>query len=283
MLFLPRFVTGQCQYIAFGLTLWLSITGCRAMFGSTSEVKVVNGVLAQSSDAVARSTVGLIWSKNNNGSNGCSGTLVGKRVVLTAAHCFTAVGPVEQLQVTFGLQRGGAATTLIAAKSYHTFEMPLDRGNDHENLKNDPDRDDVAVVILAADAPESYHSVPIAANTAAIGVGSTITIAGFGLTGADNLDSGTLRRADVVLSSIDKDDRSLHFSEDADRITYKGMCFGDSGGPAYLVKDGQMLLIGVARSTDLTCRERSIYTDIRPFSSWVNERVAAALYKDGTD
>jgi len=275
MLNLSRFVHRQCQYIACGIVLLLSITGCRAMFGITSDVKVVNGVLAQSNDAVARSTVGLTWSKNNNGSNGCSGTLVGRRAVLTAAHCFTAVGPVDQLQVTFGLQRASPSTILIAAKSYHIYEGPPDSGNG--NAKVDSDRDDVAVVILAADAPENYHSVPIAADTAAIEAGNVMTIAGFGLTGADNLDSGTLRRADVVLSSVDKEDRSLHFFEDADRITYKGMCFGDSGGPAYLIKDGQMLLIGVARSTDLTCRERSIYTDVRPFFPWVNKRVAASL------
>ena len=250
-------------------TFVLAVLGCRSLGSGASDVRVVGGTLVEQNDEIVLSTVGLIWDNENNHTNGCSGVLISKRMVLTAAHCFTAAGKVENLTITFGLQREGDHSIQIAASNFLLY------GQDHGKSLEDSsvDLDDIAIVTMSADAPKDYLAVDLIATNAEINAGDTLTIAGFGSTGADVRDAGVLRMAKLTVSSIMVEEHFIRFVEHAFSNEFKGSCFGDSGGPAFLKVADRSVVAGIAHGGDYRCRERSLYTDIRPYSAWINSKI----------
>ena len=227
------------------------LAGCEAPGVGVREAPLVGGVAAPDDHAV------VVVEKLAGGEvlGGCSGTLVGPDLVLTAAHC--APGPGEALRVHFGMRAVDDPSPLgdrevIAGETAPGWTGDHERGHD------------LAMLRLAAPAPAGIAPVPVLAAALGELEGTTVRLVGFGLTGeADELFE---RRTATTTVSFATDTIAFvgPFGGGAPQI-----CDGDSGGPILAEVDGVETVIAVASFSDPLCRSSSAGSRIDADLAWL--------------
>lgn len=199
------------------------------------------------------------WIVQLHDGNGqfCTGSLIGPRVVLTAAHCLVGA---QRVRVVVGRQRtsGAGGTTYRAVRRAYDPRFRSSRsagrvvGSDVGLLELSRPVDGVAPVGLAG--PEQ----------APLRAGASFTVSGWGVTNdrRRTLRSGrsrTLRSAVVPLRPKRFCDRRLQSDTSGVlcvgrlRRPVAGSCFGDSGGPLQLSTPTGILVVGVVSSGGSRC------------------------------
>jgi secreted trypsin-like serine protease len=100
--------------------------------------------------------------------------------------------------------------------------------------------------------------------------GETLTLAGFGLTHYMFGSSGTLRKVNTKVKKLLPNVKELEFGENANMSA----CMGDSGGPAFVLRNKRLALVGVTSRGSSRCDSTGIYTDVRYFGSWLKQTAA---------
>lgn len=223
---------------------------------------VIGGDTVEAGTSVSRSTVGLY---DNKSKALCTGTLISEELVLTAAHCIDPTS--NELVVYFGRDFKNADKSLMrpAVRTLVHAQYEPSRAEDTH---------DIALIRIQGPLPEGFVPAPLLKDYSQVQKDTRIIVAGFGLNWSWGIKrgAGTLRTTDLKVK------RAQYGSSEVmiDQSLRKGICSGDSGGPAYLEVEGRLHLLGVASRGDsiplpLTpnCFIMSIFTRVDAFADWI--------------
>ena len=202
---------------------------------SASERSEIVGGVTDTGDPA---TVSLVVGQGGQYEQFCTGTLVGPRTVVTAAHCIQAYGAQYSYYVNFGTYASSPTRSIkMASQTAHPLYD-----------KNSGDAHDFGVIQLLTAVTDvtaiELNTVPLTQAD----VGRPIRHAGFGVTSGAQNGAGTKRQ---VSYSVRQVTAALIESGASGKQT----CNGDSGGPALMVMPGSSLerLVGVVSFGDQNC------------------------------
>jgi len=224
--------------------------------------------IAQSNAAVVNGTVDsghpAIGALHSGNKAACTATLIGKRTVLTAAHCVTTKNAPYQVLSPINFYIG---------KLYYGTKYKAVAVHVHSKYAGG-NKADVAVLRLDRDVT-GVTPIPIAMTSP--NKGETIVIVGYGKTGENGQSFGTKRKATNKIDSMTSTTYSMYGSSGSEG----NVCNGDSGGPSLATRNGMETVIGV-HSTKLNyCGWGATDMRVDSYYSWIYSKAQGDVYSGG--
>ena len=230
-----------------------------------AEDKVVGGTQVQSGDWP---DAAAIYFGN---SVGCTGVLVHPKVVLTAGHCV-----------------GGITAVKLATNDYTNQGEKISVARTYE-YSNSWNTYDIAVLVLAQEAETEPRVIASGCALQDLYDGSEAQIVGYGATDIWGTQYGTkLREAPTVIEDADCDNLWSGCNASVSPGGELGAggngtdaCYGDSGGPLYLLTDHGDYVVGLtSRSYNAVwapCAEGGIWVRPDAVLSWIEDKAGVTL------
>ncbi|MBC7753802.1 MAG: trypsin-like serine protease [Moraxellaceae bacterium] len=260
---------------------------------------IINGTAVSSEDSIASHTVLVHDIKNDYI---CTGVIILKNVVLTAAHCLARNH--NNFEIIFSTK----AYSLMDDHNDAKFIRHAEKVVIHENYISDytkqpsMNQSDIGLVYFRGELPEGYVPAQIKMDDYIIKTGQLMIMAGYGvtkMTGTDvkykksqkfqaDIDDGIIL-CDHDVKDINGDPTCMEVDVDGNGELMKtrayvktifehefvldekltGTCQGDSGGPVFVEENGVQYLVGITSRGDLLCNGIGIYTAVPSFIEWI--------------
>ena len=266
---------------------------------------VVNGKEVQEKDLINASVVGVYNIRDNSI---CTGSLIAPNVVMTAAHCIP--NNPQNLKIVFAINID-EAMSIREEDVLHQYVLPaiefkVGTSWDPTDETTEVDTGDIALIKFKGTIPLGYKPATFLPDAADLKVGQVVTLAGYGVSIVDtqqidprkyrNIEQaieygevfcsgthkgnyGTCYRVEMsgdgILRTASAPISVLYDTEVRLNEKKAGTCNGDSGGPAYIEKDGIFYLFGVTSRGSELCNEAGIYTNALFYKGWIEETVKA--------
>jgi hypothetical protein len=220
------------------------------LWGSSS-FALYNARLSDNSQGFRTSTVAIETPEGL-----CTGTVIGRELVLTAAHCVALKGRYRVYYLD---------------EKFKPHPINVLRATQHPNFDaGDGFSSDDIGMIRVAPFPEYIKPAALPHWFNFTNEGEDVTLAGFGATEKRNLRDGILREADMraVPPSVKKATFAGLESIQEKKV---GMCVGDSGGPVFRSLSNTVIgvLKGGTTEPNKTCTLNPIFTPARPYIGWI--------------
>uniref|UniRef100_A0A182W4R1 Peptidase S1 domain-containing protein n=1 Tax=Anopheles minimus TaxID=112268 RepID=A0A182W4R1_9DIPT len=205
----------------------------------------------------------------------CGASLIAKRFLLTAAHCFRDFSPLK------------VQLAIVNLDETEKDEYTVRKLHTHENYRSR--QNDIALLELEEDVVYQRDVGPICLNTDLTDIGPTVnlTVMGWGTDG-DGQSTRKLWKATVNEVAIDKCQEMFRKAQLSKSISenhlcalgekwrgeYTDACGGDSGGPLVMRVRQKFYLVGVV-STGASCGSPipGVYTRVSRYLDWIEQRV----------
>ena len=198
----------------------------------------------------------------------CTGIVLGRDLVLTAAHCLES-------GLAYRLYELDAERKPIFREIAKTVVHPQFSKKTFDANRATPD---VALLKLAMPLPDKYVPAALAPKRARVAVGEKFYVVGYGVTAPrDNRSAAVLRRADLIATGQPGNLQLRLFDPARSGETAGlGACTGDSGGPVYEEREGKRLVYGIvswstAPKMEDGCGGLTGVTPLELYLNWIAE------------
>ena len=261
---------------------------------------IIGGTYVAENSTIGASTVGIYDTENESA---CTGTLITKTVIITAAHCVTTKH--HNLRIVFGNELSATLNSRepdiqkeFVRRATASIVHPLYTGDDEKLAE----WNDIALIQFSGNLPTGYKPVQMLDDQSLLKKGTVVTMAGYGstrvqVTNINEKKIPNLKKA-IETGDITCDEPEIGEKQKCYKIEFKGeddllmttallesllsseirldesnghsTCAGDSGGPAFMEVQGNYVFFGITSRGSYACDSHGIYTNALYFKSWID-------------
>ncbi len=250
---------------------------------------IINGIVGGQPDTASIHAASVALVRNSGSRSAyCSGTYVGARTVVTAAHCLVGVLS-SSISAYFGLntEQSWSACQSGDSSACNSFISATEH-RVHPSYAGDfgcsTSGYDIGVIRLAEE-PVSVEPIPHLRRTIGLTDNdegrTTLIFSGFGRTETE-IRSQKMTITGVLAAVGGKSVVSpvcrinLHETEIYYTQEDGGPCFGDSGGPAFVYRGSHLYLAGITSWGDIGCAQFGVSSRVDRLQDFIDDFMAEA-------